>query len=105
MSIPFYPSHLTRSGFSRTPFATIDLPLLFVVPTHRHHFFYTSNMYASIIFYALVALYGVMASPAQGPEVEPRAIEPRMPSFGDIPFPNFPVRNPQSNNMGGGSTF
>ncbi|KAL7904557.1 hydrophobin [Trichoderma velutinum] len=61
-------------------------------------------MYASIIFYALVALNGVMASPAQGPEVEPRAIEPRMPSMGDIPFPRFPARNKNSNKMGKGGS-
>ncbi|EHK25912.1 hydrophobin [Trichoderma virens Gv29-8] len=60
-------------------------------------------MYTSIIFYALIALNGVMASPAQGPEVEPRAIEPRIPSLGDIPFPKFPARNPNSNKMGGGN--
>ncbi|UKZ49085.1 hypothetical protein TrVGV298_003324 [Trichoderma virens] len=61
-------------------------------------------MYTSIIFYALIALNGVMASPAQGPEVEPRAIEPRIPSLGDIPFPKFPARNPNSNKMGGGDS-
>ncbi|KAL5095329.1 hypothetical protein Trisim1_000105 [Trichoderma cf. simile WF8] len=60
-------------------------------------------MYASIIFYALVALNGVMASPVQGPEVEPRAIERRVPSMGDIPFPKFPARNKNSNKMGSNS--
>ncbi|KAL7939395.1 hydrophobin [Trichoderma chlorosporum] len=59
-------------------------------------------MYASIIFYALVALNGVMGSPAQEPEVEPRAIARRTPTMGDIPFPKFPARNPNSNKMGTG---
>lgn len=31
-----------------------------------------------------------MSSPVQESEVMPRAIEPRMPSMADIPFPRFP---------------
>ncbi|KAL7914209.1 hydrophobin [Trichoderma velutinum] len=50
-------------------------------------------MYASIILYTIVALGGVMASPAQEPGVEPRAIERRVPTMADIPFPRFPTRN------------
>ncbi|KAF3070103.1 hypothetical protein CFAM422_006806 [Trichoderma lentiforme] len=50
-------------------------------------------MYASVILYALVTLGGVMASPAQEPGVEPRAIERRVPTMADIPFPRFPTRN------------
>lgn len=57
-------------------------------------------MYASMILYTLVAINGIMASPVQEPEVEPRAIGPRTPSLGDIPFPKMPVRNPDSNAMG-----
>lgn len=49
-------------------------------------------MYTSVIIYALVALSGVMSSPVQD-EVAPRAIEPRMPTFADIPFPRFPSHN------------
>nr|WGD08209.1 hydrophobin [Trichoderma koningiopsis] len=49
-------------------------------------------MYSSVIIYALVALSGVMSSPVQD-EVAPRAIEPRMPTFADIPFPRFPSHN------------
>ncbi|KAL7924338.1 hydrophobin 1 [Trichoderma austrokoningii] len=50
-------------------------------------------MYASVIIYALVALTGVMSSPAQEAEVMPRVIEPRMPTMADIPFPRFPSHN------------
>lgn len=57
-------------------------------------------MYASVIFYTLAALNGIMASPVQEAEVEPRAIGPRAPSLGDIPFPAMPVRNHNSNAMG-----
>ncbi|KAL7896903.1 hydrophobin [Trichoderma sp. SZMC 28014] len=57
-------------------------------------------MYASMILYTLVALNGIMASPVQEPEVEARAIGPRTPSLGDIPFPALPVRNKDSNAMG-----
>lgn len=57
-------------------------------------------MYASVIFYTLAALHGIMASPVQETEVEPRAIAPRAPSLADIPFPKMPARNPNSNAMG-----
>ncbi|KAK1244255.1 hypothetical protein MKX08_002393 [Trichoderma sp. CBMAI-0020] len=57
-------------------------------------------MYASMILYTLVALNGIMASPVQELEVEPRAIGPRTPSVADIPFPKMPVRNKASNAMG-----
>ncbi|KAM0487059.1 hypothetical protein ACHAPX_000327 [Trichoderma viride] len=56
-------------------------------------------MYASIIIYALVALGGVMSSPVQD-EVAPRAIEPRMPTFADIPFPRFPSHNKHQKDKG-----
>ncbi|PTB39395.1 hypothetical protein M441DRAFT_144631 [Trichoderma asperellum CBS 433.97] len=55
-------------------------------------------MYASVIIYTLVALCGVMASPVQEAEVAPRAIEPRMPTFADIPFPRFPSHNKNHHN-------
>lgn len=35
-----------------------------------------------------------VAEPVQGPEVEPRAMERRAPTSGDIPFPRFPARKP-----------
>ncbi|EHK16816.1 hydrophobin [Trichoderma virens Gv29-8] len=68
-------------------------------------------MYASVIFYTLVALTGIMASPVQEPEAEghafKRSLEPRLPTFADIPFPKFPARNPHhdpkgNNNKGKG---
>ncbi|KAH0522793.1 hypothetical protein TsFJ059_006584 [Trichoderma semiorbis] len=59
-------------------------------------------MYASVILYALVTLGGVMASPAQEPGVEPRAIERRVPTMADIPFPRFPTRNYNHNDGGKG---
>ncbi|KAK0766478.1 hypothetical protein N5P37_000203 [Trichoderma harzianum] len=59
-------------------------------------------MYASVILYALVTLGGAMASPAQEPGVEPRAIERRVPTMADIPFPRFPTRNYNHNDGGKG---
>lgn len=59
-------------------------------------------MYASVIIYTLVALSGVMSSPVQE-EVAPRAIEPRMPTFADIPFPRFPSHNKHQKDKGKGS--
>jgi hypothetical protein len=56
-------------------------------------------MYASIIIYTLVALGSVMSSPVQD-EVVPRAIEPRMPNIGDIPFPRYPSHNRHHNDKG-----
>lgn len=35
-----------------------------------------------------------VAEPVQGPEAEPRAMERRAPTSGDIPFPRFPSRKP-----------
>ncbi|KAL7917406.1 hydrophobin [Trichoderma austrokoningii] len=61
-------------------------------------------MYASMIFYTLVALNGIMASPVQEIEVESRAIGPRAPGVADIPFPKMPVRNHNSNAMGKSAT-
>ncbi|RFU79337.1 hydrophobin [Trichoderma arundinaceum] len=60
-------------------------------------------MHASIVFHALIAISSVVASPVQEPTVEPRAIEPRMPSMADIPFPKFPSRNRNNDKMGKGS--
>jgi hypothetical protein len=63
-------------------------------------------MHASTILYGLVFLQGAMATPvgAAGPGIEPRdgepevlearAIEPRAPALGDIPFPLFPTMKP-----------
>jgi hypothetical protein len=53
-----------------------------------------------MILCALVTINGIMASPVQEVEVEPRAIAPRAPSVADIPFPKMPVRNQNSNAMG-----
>jgi hypothetical protein len=63
-------------------------------------------MHASTILYGLVFLQGAMATPvgAAGSGIEPRggkpqalearAIEPRVPALGDIPFPLFPTKKP-----------
>lgn len=61
-------------------------------------------MYASVIIYTLVALSGVMSSPVQD-EVVPRAIEPRMPTFADIPFPRFPSHNRHQKDKDSNSRF
>ncbi|RSL83172.1 hypothetical protein CEP52_016786 [Fusarium oligoseptatum] len=69
-------------------------------------------MHASTLLYGLVFLQGAMTSPVaepvQGPEVEPRAVERRTPTSGDIPFPRFPSRKPKGHqgsdcSTGGGS--
>ncbi|KAJ4212932.1 hypothetical protein NW759_011191 [Fusarium solani] len=64
-------------------------------------------MHASTILYGLVFLQGAMATPvgAAGSGIEPRggkpqalearAIEPRVPALGDIPFPLFPTKKPK----------
>ncbi|KAJ4307582.1 hypothetical protein N0V84_012629 [Fusarium piperis] len=70
-------------------------------------------MHASILLYSMVFLRGAMTSPVaepvQGPDVEPRAMERRSPTSGDIPFPRFPSRKPKVHeggdcSTGGGST-
>ncbi|KAM0426123.1 hypothetical protein ACHAPT_008754 [Fusarium lateritium] len=70
-------------------------------------------MQPSNFLYSLVFLQGVMTSPvaepASGAEVEPRALERRGPTAGDIPFPQFPARKPKVHeggdcSTGGGST-
>ncbi|KAJ4183319.1 hypothetical protein NW755_009810 [Fusarium falciforme] len=64
-------------------------------------------MHASTLLYGLVFLQGAMTSPVaepvQGPEVEPRAMEPRAPTSGDIPFPRFPSRKPKGSDCSTGS--
>lgn len=45
-----------------------------------------------------------MSSPVQD-EVAPRAIEPRMPTFADIPFPRFPSHNKHQKDKGSNSMF
>jgi hypothetical protein len=72
-------------------------------------------MHASSILYYLAFLQGAMATPvgAPGPDIErrdselevlqARAIEPRAPALGDIPFPQFPAKKPKSKNKGGDS--
>ncbi|KAF4439813.1 hydrophobin [Fusarium albosuccineum] len=56
-------------------------------------------MQPTTLLYGVLFLQGAMASPVADPApevgIETRALEPRGPTAGDIPFPRFPSRKPK----------